>query len=432
LRSSFKKVSFSVIPGVLVIGVLIASLALPHSIPFGGAKLLTYGYGYGPGGSFLAPPVQYHPLTPARIMDTRLGGSPIGPGQSIDVQVSGQGGVPSTLVTAAVINVTATDGTAAGYLTLYPTGTTRPVASNLNWTAGKTVPNLVEMALGTGGKITVYNPQGNTQVIFDVEGYVSTPSGTPGADGLFSALVPARVLDTRDGTGTGGTVAKVGAGSTIDLTVTGAGGVPATGVEAVVLNVTATDATAPSYVTAWPKGTTQPVASNLNFVAGQTVPNRVIVKVGTGGKVSLFNAAGSINLVADVNGWFTDTSDSPSGDIFIGTAPNRIMDTRVAGAPAGPASTIHMNVAGQGGVPASGAHSVVLNVTVTNPSSAVSSYLTLWPHGATQPLASDLNFTNGLTVANLTIVKIGANGQVDIYNAAGTTHIVVDVVGWYQ
>jgi hypothetical protein len=349
--------------------------------------------------------------------------------------VTGQGGVPLTGVTAAAINVTATDATAESYLTVYPTGSTRPGTSNLNFLAGKTVPNLVKMAVGTLGKVTVYNAQGNTQVIFDVQGYWSTPTGTPGGDGLFNALVPARVLDTRDGTGIGGTAAKVGAGSSIDLQITGAGGVPSTGVEAVVLNLTATDGTAAgsgSYVVAWPTGATRPFASNVNFQAGQTVPNRVTVKVGTGGKVSLYNAAGSVNLVADVNGWFTNATGTPSGDIFVGTSPKRIMDTRLGGAPAGPASTTHMNVTGQGGVPA-GAHSVVLNVTVTNPAGGnPSSYLTLWPTGATRPLASDLNFNNGLTIANLTVVKIGSGGQVDVYNGAGTTQIVVDVVGWYQ
>ena len=421
---SLRSRALKLLPAALVAGVLIASLALPHNVPFGGVKLLTYGYGYGPGGGFAPPPVQYHPLTPARIMDTRLGGAPLGPGQTLDVQVTGQGGVPLVGVTAVVINVTATDGTAASFLTVYPTGLPRPGTSNLDWTPHKTVPNLVEIAVGTGGKVSVYNAQGNTQVIFDVEGYWQTPTRL-GADGLFNALVPSRVLDTRNGGG------PVGPGATINLKVTGVGGVPATGVEAVVLNVTVTNATAPSYITVFPAGTAQPVASNVNFVAGQTVPNRVIVKVGTGGMVSFFNAAGNVALIADVNGWFTDgTTSNASGDVFTGTEPNRIMDTRQGGSPIGPGQTIHMNVAGQGGVPASGAHSVVINVTVTNPTAG--SYLTLWPTGATQPVASDLNFVSGLTVANLVIVKIGSGGQVDVYNAAGSTHVIVDVVGWHN
>jgi hypothetical protein len=427
LKTSLKSKAFKFIPIAFVAGVLVASLLVP-SPKLGPYQLLTYGYGYGVGGGFLPPPVQYHPLTPARIHDSRNGAGPLTAGQSRNIQVTGQGGVPLTGVTSVVLNVTATNTTAESYFTVWPTGSTRPGTSSLNWTAGKTVPNLVEINVGTAGMVSVYNAQGSADVIFDVVGFTSTPSGTPSGDGLFNPLVPARVLDTRNAIGA--PTAKVGPGSSIDLQVTGAGGVPASGVEAVVLNVTATDTTTASYVTAWPKGATQPVASNLNFVAGQTVPNRVIVKVGTAGKVTLFNAAGSIDLVADVNGWFTDASGTPSGDVFTGTSPSRIMDTRLGGAPAGPASTIHMNVIGQGGVPA-GAHTVVINVTVTNPTAA-SSYLTLWPHGNTQPLASDLNFVAGETIANTVIVKIGTSGQVDVYNAQGNTQIVVDVVGWYS
>ena len=427
MKLSLKLRPSTVIPTALVIGVLIASFAMPHQ-RIGPYQLTTYGYGYGGGGGFLAPPIQYHPLTPARIYDSRNLGGALGPGQTRNVLVAGQGGVPtSPPVTSVVINVTATNTTAASYFTVFPTGQTQPVASNLNWTPGKTVPNLVEINLGTGGMISVFNAQGNADLVIDVEGYNETPV-RPGADGLFNALVPSRVLDTRSGIGA--PTAMVGPGSTIDLQVTGAGGVPSLGVEAVVLNVTETNATAPSYVTAWPKGTAQPVASNLNFVAHQTVPNRVIVRVGTGGKVSLFNAAGNVDLVADVNGWFTDgTTSNAAGDIFTGVNPNRILDTRLGGSPIGPGQTIHMNVTGQGGVPA-GAHSVVINVTATNPTAP--SYLTLWPGGATQPVASDLNFVSGLTIANLVIVKIGSGGQVDVFNAAGSTHVIVDVVGWYS
>ena len=85
----------------------------------------------------------------------------------------------------------------------------------------------------------------------------------------------------------------------------GQGGVPATGVKSVVLNVTVTEPTSPSWLTAWPAGQTRPLASNLNYVAGQTVPNLVVVDVGTDGKVNLYNSAGSTHVVADVAGWFT-------------------------------------------------------------------------------------------------------------------------------
>jgi hypothetical protein len=71
----------------------------------------------------------------------------------------------------------------------------------------------------------------------------------------------------------------------------------------------------------------------------------------------------------------------------------------------------------------------VLNVTVTNPT--VGSYLTLWPSGSTVPLASDLNFTRGQTVANLVVTRVGADGKVDLFNPAGSVDVVIDVVGWY-
>jgi hypothetical protein len=101
----------------------------------------------------------------------------------------------------------------------------------------------------------------------------------------------------------------------------------------------------------------------------------------------------------------------------------------------GPGGTIRLQVAGQGGVPATTdpirPTAVVLNVTVTDTTSA--GYLTLYPSDATsQPLASDLNWTAGLTVPNLVVVKLGADGKVAIFNGAGSTDVIVDVVGWYN
>jgi hypothetical protein len=395
------------------------------------------------------PPVfpgQYAPLPPFRILDTRNGTggfSMLGPAQSIDVQIAGvaQSGVPAmnstTPPSAVVLNVTVTNPTAAGYLTLYPTGVSRPLASNLNFVPGQTVPNLVEVALGAGGKVTVYNSTGSSDVIFDVAGWVSTQGTVTGTAGLFRPLVPARILDTRSGLGGSHTLT---AGQTITLQVTGAGSVPMTGVSGVVLNVTATGPTAASFLTVFPAGASQPLASNVNFTGGQTVPNRVTVKLGTGGSVSIFNAAGSVDVVVDVGGWFTDGSDATAtGGLFTGLTPARILDTRNGtggfNAAVGPNGTIKFQVAGQSGVPAMNAtiapKAVVLNVTVTNTTAA--SFLTVFPSdAATQPLASDLNWTAGKTVPNLVVVKLGADGKVAVYNGAGSTDVIADVVGWYS
>ena len=116
--------------------------------------------------------------------------------------------------------------------------------------------------------------------------------------GMYHSLIPSRLLDTRNG-------APVAAGATITPTVTGVGGVPATGVSAVVLNVTVTQPTAQGFLTVYPNGATRPLASNLNFVANQTVPNLVVAKVGADGKVAVYNNAGSAHVVLDVVGWYS-------------------------------------------------------------------------------------------------------------------------------
>ena len=112
----------------------------------------------------------------------------------------------------------------------------------------------------------------------------------------FTALTPSRLLDTRSGVGA--PVGPLTAGATLDLTVTGRGGVPASDVTAVVLNVTATQPSAASYLKVWPTGIARPNVSSLNFVAGQTIPNLVKVKVGTGGKVSFYNPTGTVHVIA--------------------------------------------------------------------------------------------------------------------------------------
>jgi hypothetical protein len=248
-------------------------------------------------------------------------------------------------------------------------------------------------------------------------------------------VVPARVLDTR--IGTGARTGPVLAGAQIDVPLTGVGNVPAVGVSAVVLNVTVTNATAPSFLTVFPTGGSPPLISNLNFVAGQTVPNRVIVKVGAAGMVSFYDAAGRVDVIADVAGWFSDATPGGGGAGFNPLTPTRILDTRdgTGGFHARLGQTpIALSTSAVAGIPGTGSATpptaVVLNVTVANPSAP--SFLTLWPDGASQPTASDLNFLAGQVTSNLVVVKVGANGKIGIFNAAGTTDVIVDVVGWYS
>ncbi len=392
--------------------------------------------GGGPGSPFTVdvPVLQgstYFPLSPARVLDTR-DSEPLGAGESIDVPVTGLANVPAAGVTAIALNVVATNATGPpSFLTVWPTGQARPLASNLNFVPGVAVPNLVIAQVGTGGKVAMYNNLGSVNVVADVQGYfLGNSTGSK-----YVPLAPARILDTR--IGTGGTASPIGPGGTIELKVTDAGGVPPAGT-AVALNVTATNMSgAESYLTVWPSGSSQPLASNLNFIQDQTVPNLVLARVGEGGKVSIYNNLGNVDVVADTQGYFAEPGASVTSSEYFPTSPARILDTRDGtGVPAnakgqlGERRTLDLQVRGVGGVPEN-ATAVVLNVTAAD-SPGPESYLTLYPTGTSpRPLASNLNFVAGQTVANLVIAPIGSEGKVTIYNNLGSTVVVGDVQGWF-
>lgn len=248
------------------------------------------------------------------------------------------------------------------------------------------------------------------------------------AASTYQAVAPARILDTR--TGTGAPRAPVGAGSQIDVTVTGVGGVPVSGVAAVVLNVTATDVTATeSFLTVFPAGAPRPLASSLNMLARQTVPNLVVARVGAGGKVSIYNNAGSTAVVADVEGWYGVPG---AGGRYTPVAPARVLDTRTgvggtSGKVAG-GTSIDLDVRSVGGLPST-VGAVVLNVTATDLDGA-DTFVTVYPAGVARPLASNLNVTGGQSVPNLVVTPTG-DGRVTLYSNAGTVHLVADVEGWY-
>jgi hypothetical protein len=175
----------------------------------------------------------------------------------------------------------------------------------------------------------------------------------------------------------------------------------------------------------------RPTASNLNFIPGRTVPNLVTVAVGQGGGVSFFNSVGTVQVVVDLEGYFTAAGDG-SGSRFFPVVNHRILDTRanIGGffQPIGAAQSIAVATTGRGGVIDS-ASALVMNTTVTQGTAA--SFLTVYPNGAPRPNASNLNFVTNLTVANLVSGKIGTAGEVDLYNQNGSVHAIADVAGWY-
>ncbi|MGC2296773.1 MAG: hypothetical protein WA695_08815 [Candidatus Dormiibacterota bacterium] len=403
------------------------------------------GYGGSGTGGYGAPTGTcgpYVPLTPTRVLDTRsgVGGTtgPVGPGQTITLTLAGTNGVPAMPgASAVVLNVTAVVPTQASFLTVWPDGQPQPTASNLNFVAEETVANLVEVQLGTTGAVDFFNPFGSVQVVADLEGYVATSA--TGSAGLFNAMPGVRVLDTRNGTG--GISGPVGPSATIRVPVTGGTtGVPATGVSAVVFNLTVTQPTAASDVTAYPDSTTRPTASNINFGAGGTIANRVIVPV-VNGYVDLYNVQGDVQLIADINGYFTNSSvPANSGSDFNAEAPVRIVDTRTnsgipySGATLQPNGTLVVQVAGSAGVPlmSSTAPPTAVVLNLTEASANAPSFLAVWPSDVSRPPISDVNFGPGQVQPNLVVVQLSPLGQLSFYNAQGMTNIVVDVEGWYS
>jgi hypothetical protein len=210
-----------------------------------------------------------------------------------------------------VLNVTVTDAQGPSYLTVYPTGQPLPLASNLNFVGGQTVPNRVMVPLGSNGQINIYNGWNTTDIVVDVNGYFTDGTASPSIAGRFTGLTaPTRILDTRYGPApVGRAPGPVGPGQTIFVQVARASGVPSSNAPlpptAVALNVTATDTTANSYLKIYPSTSTLPVASDLNWPPGKTVPNMVVVKLGSDGRIAIYNGFGSADVVVDVLGWYS-------------------------------------------------------------------------------------------------------------------------------
>lgn len=365
----------------------------------------------------VAHPGAFHSVGPARVMDRTV--AAVG---TTSVTVTGVAGVPASGVGAVVLNVTVASPQRSGYVTVFPTGTTRPATSNLNFTAGRNVPNLTVVKVGTGGQVSFYNSSfGSTRLLADVSGYYEEGAATDA--GAFQPLDPARVLDSGNNVGS----PAVGPQGTASVLVAGRAGVPPTGAAAVVLNVTAATPLTAGYVTVYPSGTARPTTSTLNFPAGRTVPNLAVVKLGPDGKVNFYNSSSSkLRMVADVFGYVLSGTAAQAG-AFQPLKPARILDTR-PGSPLPARSTGVLYLGGLGGLPPYGGAAVVLNVTVTGARSG--GYLTVWPTDQSRPGTSNLNFVGGQNIANLVVVRPTENGEVSFYNgSARAIDIVVDVSG---
>jgi hypothetical protein len=356
----------------------------------------------------------FTPITPKRFLDTRtglgVGKAKVGPGGTITVTVPG---LPAG-VSSVTLNVTATNTTATGFITVWPSGAIRPSTSTLNFTAGKTVPNMVMVAVGPGGQISLYNTAGTTDLIADLSGYFVPDLGSG-----FMPVTPVRVLDTRTGVGH---VGAVGPGQAITLQIPN---IPS-GTTAVVLNLTVTGPTASGFLSVYPYGAPRPDVSSLNFVKGQTVPNLVTTAVDSAGRVSIYNSAGTSHVVADLAGYYR----VGGGSEYAGITPKRVMDTRTGlGVTKGKITASGSKTLTIPSLP-TGTTAVALNVTVTGPTNG--SVMSVYPSDAARPTASNLNFVAGQTIANMVVVKVGTGNKVTFFNSYGSTDVIADLAGSFS
>jgi hypothetical protein len=258
------------------------------------------GYFIPSSGSTLA----FYPITPCRMVDTRLTDGPLGGpylthGQERDFPLLESPCIPSNVdadVQAYSLNFTVVPKTPAGvaYLTVWPQGLSKPLVSTLNDLTDTIVANAAIVPAGTGGEGGVATYVTNdTDLVIDINGYFAA-SGTGGLS--FYALTPCRVIDTR----------KVGNGQpfTGELTVevqTSPCGPPATA-EGYVFNATVVPTGQLGYLTLWPDTENKPVVSTLNAIDGAITSNMAIVP-NVNGKTDAY-ASGVTQLILDINGYF--------------------------------------------------------------------------------------------------------------------------------
>ena len=348
----------------------------------------------------------FTPVTPTRLVDTRsnLGGSRVGAGRQVVVQV---GGATAPIdATAAVFSIVAANPTAPGYLTAYPCSNDRPETSTVNFIGGQTVANSTIAALSSAGQLCVWTSV-DSDIIVDITGWLG-PSGSS----RFNPIGPTRVVDTRSAIGG----QRVAPGSTLSVDLNGF--VPA-GSTAVALNVTAANSAAPGYLTVYPCGGPLPETSTVNHVAREARPNNTIVGL-SAGRVCIYSYAES-DVLVDLVGSF-----GPTGLAYKPTPPVRVIDTRQYRPPVAAQETVGYSVV-TSALGSDQPRAAFVNVTATN--HAVPGYVTTFDCGVRRE-TSTLNQQVGETAANGAIVPLAANLQSCAWMYGGG-HLIVDLNGWW-
>ncbi len=376
-----------------------------------------------------SPQLQFVPVLPCRLVDTRPqngGSGPIqaGTSQSFPIPQEGNCQIPATAA-AYSLNVSVVPLGSLSYLTIWPTGETRPVVATLNSLDGRIKADAAIVPAGTNGAISVYATN-TTNVILDINGYFAPAS--PPSTFAFYPLTPCRVADTRQTNFPSGLGAPYLPGQQErDFPILNATScnIPSSAI-AYSLNFSVVPHGPLGYMTVWPYSLPRPTVSTLNDIPGQIIANAAIVVAGLDGKVAVY-PSNDTDLIIDINGYFAVPG---SGGLSLYTlTPCRVIDTRKVGNGQPFSGTLSppVNVVSSGcGVPAT-AKAYVFNATVV-PTGALG-YLTLWPDGSNRPTVSTLNALDGSITNNMAIVP-STNGKVDAY-ASGITQLILDISSYF-
>ena len=370
--------------------------------------------------------------TVQRVLDTRIG---LGlPGAFTNRQTRRLDLTPyvgTAPIDAVVLNLTATGTTATGYVTAFPGSTTTPATSSLNYTAGADAANLVMVQVGASNTVDLLNVGGNAHLVADLLGVYSA-AGTSG----FVASSPTRVLDTRESTVPGEIGLPLGCGDTERSSAARltSAGVPVSGATAEIVNLTAVETNGAGFISFldYFGGPSRGIASTsaVNPAADDTRANLAI----TPGSQWIVQASDSLrtHVLVDLAGWFVPPATDPSAARFLPVTPERILDTRISLGLSGrsnPGESRRLNVPLPASVRPDQVTAVIVNLTVVEPSSG--GYLTAFPAGDTPPNASNVNYDAAETVPNLAVVKLGADGAIELFASSGTPHLLADVMGFF-
>ncbi len=371
-------------------------------------------------------------VAPVRLLDTRAGNGLSGAfrDQTVRaVQIAGRGGIPADAV-AVTANLTVTGSTSAGYVSIGPSMTSKPSTSTINLTKGGTLANGLTLRLASNGTAAAVfdGTSGSTaHLVLDVTGYYRV--GDTGA--RWTALNPARLLDSRSGNGLSG---RFTSRTVRTLQIAGRGGVPADAI-AVTGNLTGTGATAGGFVSMGPTMTSSPSTSTLNLGKTAARANNVTLRLGSGGKAGLVfvgPSGSSAHLVFDVTGYYRAGS---SGAKWYPVTPVRLLDTRSANGLSGAfvdGSVRGFQLTGRGTVPVD-AKAVTANLTVVPPSAAGDA--AGGPPMVSRPSTSTINVVSGQTLANGVVLRIGSVGTVGAVfqsSSGAKAHQVLDLTGYFR